>query len=120
MKRVISTFDLAIVLVVAGPAAAQLAPPNGNGSMDKANASSSEVHFYSSDQVKKASAKDPSARPGSVSNGRAGVLLNAKDNPKFQVTIRRHDEENDPEVHDDHTHVFYVLDGAARSLPEER
>jgi quercetin dioxygenase-like cupin family protein len=69
------------------------------------------VYYYSADQVKAVSQKDPHA-PGSSSNGPAGTLGNFKDNSgKFQVTIRRHDEANEPEVHKDHYHIFYVTEG---------
>lgn len=74
--------------------------------------SSTEVHYYSAKQVYKTFAKDPKA-PGSSSNGPAGTLLGFKDNPPFQVTIRRHDEGNEPEVHEDHWHIFYVVEGDA-------
>jgi mannose-6-phosphate isomerase-like protein (cupin superfamily) len=75
--------------------------------------STTEVHYYSAERVAKTFAKDPTVRPGGANNGRAGVLLGFKDNPPFQVTIRRHDEENEPEVHEDHWHIFYVLEGNA-------
>lgn len=74
--------------------------------------SSTEVHYYSAKEVYRTFAKDPKAT-GSSSNGRAGTILNFKDNPAFQVTIRRHDEGNEPEVHEDHWHIFYVLEGDA-------
>ena len=70
------------------------------------------VYYYSPDQVKAAAAKDPTVRPGGADNGKNGTLGGLKDNSgKFQVTIRRHDEANEPEVHKDHYHIFYVTDG---------
>ena len=81
-------------------------PARGQDAGDKG------VFYYSPDQVKATYAKDPKVRRGGASNGRAGVLGDFKDNAgKFQVTIRRHDEENEPEIHNDHYHVFYVLEG---------
>jgi len=76
------------------------------------DAADNGVRYFSPDQIKAACAIDPTQRPGGANNGKNGNLGTLKDySGKFQVSVRRHDEANEPEIHKDHYHVFYVTEG---------